>query len=95
MIFYAFSYILDEISTFIIIIKGGSEFNPIVSWMIGIHPMLYCLVDFLIFFSYCVFDSHLRGKGEDGNLPLFWSITGLARFSFFIWNVTQILLKNL
>ena len=91
MVFYAILYILDEISTFTVIFYGGFEFNPIVSWMIGTHPMLYCLVDFLIFFSYCAADSHLRGKGEDGNLTLFWSIAGFARFSLFIWNIMQIL----
>ncbi len=90
MIFYAVSYILDEISTFAIIYYGGIELNPIVSWMISVNPMLYSLVDFMIFFSYCVADSHLRGEGNDRNLFLFWSIAGLARFSLFIWNVIQI-----
>jgi len=91
MIFYAVSYILDEISTFALLFRGGIELNPIVSWMISVNPMLYSLVDFLIFFSYCAADSHLRGKGDDRNLFWFWSIAGLARFSLFIWNVIQII----
>lgn len=91
MFFYAVSYILDEISTFALIYYGGIELNPIVSWMISVNPMLYSLVDFMIFFSYCAADSHLRGKGNDRNLFLFWSIAGLARFSLFIWNVVQVI----
>ncbi len=93
MIFYAVSYILDEISTYTLIFYGGIELNPIVSWMISVNPILYSLVDFMIFFSYCAADSHLRGKGdgEDRNLFLFWSIAGLTRFSLFLWNIIQIL----
>ncbi len=93
MIFYAVSYILDEISTFTLLLRGGIELNPIVSWMISVNPMLYSLVDFLIFFSYCAVDSYLRGKGngDDRNLFWFWSIAGLARFSLFIWNVMQLI----
>ncbi len=95
MIFYAVSYILDEISTFALIYYGGVELNPIVSWMISINPVLYSLVDFMIFFSYCAVDSRLRGRGDDRNLLLFWFLAGLVRFSLFIWNVIQILGKVL
>ena len=91
VVFYAMSYILDEISTFVVIFYGGFELNPIASWMIGINPILYTLTDFFIFLSYCAMDSHLRGKDNDSFLRLFWSIAGLARFSFFIWNVIQTL----
>jgi len=91
MIFYAVSYILDEISTFTLIFHGGIELNPIASWTISVNPILYSLVDFMIFFSHCAADSHLRGKGDYRNLFLFWSIAGLTRFSFFIWNVVQVI----
>ena len=90
MIFYLFSYIMDEISTLTILKMGGKEANPIITRMIGISPLLWILCDFIIFLSYYTMDIYLRDKASPKTLTAFWLIAGSARLSCAIWNYNQI-----
>jgi len=84
---------MDEISTLTILKMGGKEANPIITWMIGISPLLWILCDFIIFLSYYAMDIYLKDKVSPKTLTAFWLIAGSARLSCAIWNYNQIRLR--
>ena len=69
--------LLDEISTFTILSRGGVELNPTVAWLISINPLLYPLFDAILFLVAWGVDERLIKRKVD--LWLLWVATGVAR----------------
>ena len=77
ILFFALCSALDEASTFIHLSIGGSELNPRVSRLIGVHPLLYPFFDVVLILLSWVFDKTLRNRVRD--LWLVWASAGIAR----------------
>lgn len=75
--FQAFCSLLDELSTFNNLSKGGVEFNPSVAWLISINPLLYPLCDIALFTLAWIIDKQLISRKVD--LWLLWTAVGIAR----------------
>jgi len=87
--FYSLCVILDEVSTFSILALGGEELNPRLSLILGIHPLLWSLMDIALFLYFVVLSKIPKFKGL-AILPLG---VGASRLLCFLWNAMQIVLK--
>ena len=77
LLFQALCSILDEISTFTILSRGGVELNPTVAWLLRINLLLYPICDAALFLLAWGVDEQLIKRKVD--LWLLWTTTGIAR----------------
>jgi len=77
ILFQALCSVLDEISTFTILSRGGIELNPTVAWLLGINPLLYPICDLALLLAAWGVDERLIKRKVD--LWLLWTATGVAR----------------
>jgi len=83
--FFTLCSILDESSTFINLSTGGMEFNPRVSYLLGIHSLIYPLIDSILILGAIVVDKVLRNRVRD--IWLIWAAGGIGRLVCFVWGL--------
>lgn len=89
VLFYGLCALLDEFSTFSILALGGIELNPQLLLILGIHPLLWPLMDITLLLCFVALGRTLKFK-RFCLLPLG---AGCSRLLCFLWNVTQIVLS--
>ena len=77
ILFQALCSVLDEISTFTILSRGGVELNPTVAWLLTINPLLYPILDIALFLVAWSVDEQLIKRKVD--LWFLWTATGVFR----------------
>ena len=86
LLFQALCSVLDEISTFTILSRGGVELNPRVAWLLNINPLLYPIFDLTLFLVAWSVDEQLIKRKVD--LWLLWMATGVFRLLCVAWSLT-------
>jgi len=86
LLFQALCSVLDEISTFTILSRGGVELNPRVAWLLNINPLLYPIFDLTLFLVAWSVDEQLIKRKVD--LWLLWTATGVFRLICVAWSLT-------
>jgi hypothetical protein len=79
--FFALCSALDEGKTFFHILTGGFELNPRVAYLLGVHPLLYPLLDSILIFASVLVDRTLRID----DIWLVWAAAGVARLVCLGW----------
>ena len=83
ILFLAVCSALDELVTFRNLYVGGVEFNPRVTFLITINPLLYPLADAtIITIAYAVDKTLSKRQVDTGILWVFAGLTRLLCFTF-------------
>ena len=85
LLFLAVCSALDELVTFRNLAVGGVEFNPRVTFLITMSPLLYPLADIILIGSAWAVDKVLSRRQVD--VGILWMFAGLTRLLCFIFSL--------